>query len=65
MTLDELIEEIKILKETYPGVGSLRLVRKSKKGNIKQLVAIEKKSITNGFFSTTGIMVEFDLIRNY
>lgn len=65
MTVDELQEEIRILKETYPDAGRLKLMRKSKKGNIKQLVALEKKTITNGFFTTTGVVVEFDSIRNY
>ncbi|GEM_PF-5662276 len=65
MTIDELLEEIRILKETYPDVGRLKLMRKSKKGNIKELVALDKKNITNGFFSTTGVVAEFDSIRNY
>lgn len=59
MTVDELIDELNFLKQTYPDCGRLKVLRTTKKSQPKELHSLEKRTKGKYGQNTLGVFVNF------
>lgn len=61
MTVDNLIEELTLLKQTYPEAGRLKVFRVSKNRNNKELISVNRKCFEESNVDQ-GVRLQFERI---
>lgn len=60
MSLDELIDKLKEVKENHEYYGKLKIVRVSKKDNQQELVDVELKIRNMKFLHDDAVILKFE-----